>query len=184
MRKSGTCPACGAGFEYQTTGGRPRVFCGRTCSIKSHNAKRRGTCIDCGKPVVRSTGRCSSCNGKHRRKKINYKRGWHRLPSGYIYLSGHQEHPNANGVGQIAEHVLVMTQKLGRAMVKGESVHHLNGIRDDNRPENLELWSRAQPAGQRVKDKVAFALELVRLYVPQLLKDPQCELPSPVVPDS
>ena len=41
---------------------------------------------------------------------------------------------------------------------------NINGIRDDNRPENLELWSKGQPAGQRVADKVAWAVDLLERY--------------------
>jgi hypothetical protein len=65
------------------------------------------------------------------------------------------------------EHTLVMEQYLGRPLRPGENIHHINGVRDDNRIENLEVWRISQPAGIRVRDLVR---EVITNY-PEMVRE-------------
>ena len=61
-----------------------------------------------------------------------------------------------------------MAQALGRPLKGDESVHHRNGDRLDNRLDNLELWSSAQPKGQRAADKLQWAYAVLARYDPEV----------------
>jgi hypothetical protein len=75
-------------------------------------------------------------------------------PDGYVTIK--------TAAGIRSEHRVVMEQMLGRPLLRSESVHHINGVRGDNRPENLELWhslgkwKKNQPPGQRVAELIAY----------------------------
>ena len=84
------------------------------------------------------------------------------MPNGYRKL-------NKNGA-EFLEHRYVMEQHLERPLEEGETIHHKNGLKLDNRIENLELWSNApQPYGQRVEDRTAYYIEWLSVYAPEHL---------------
>lgn len=76
-------------------------------------------------------------------------------PSGYRIKNG------------MLEHRLLIGKAIGRPLLRDEHIHHINGVRSDNRLENLELWSVSQPPGQRVADKLKWAYQIIARYEPE-----------------
>ena len=92
----------------------------------------------------------------------NWKGGKYKSKEGYVLIYN----PNYRKLSEkyLLEHRLKMEKKLGRKLHDAENVHHKNGIRDDNRMSNLELWVSSQPSGQRAQDLVKFAREILDTY--------------------
>ena len=103
-------------------------------------------------------------------ERANWRGGRTLSGSGYVEVLIPRDDPlfpvmamrGRKGYG--LEHRVVMSRHIGRALLSTETVHHINGDKQDNRLENLELWSSSQPPGQRVEDKLAWAREIVALY--------------------
>ena len=90
----------------------------------------------------------------------------------YGYLTFRRKgHPCADKNGRVQASHLVMYEYIKRPLNKGETVHHKNGIRLDNRIENLELWSHSHPPGQRVVDKIKWCIEFISEYGYRVIKD-------------
>ena len=110
----------------------------------------------CGLPMSKDAKTCKNCTKSSSESNPNWKGGSIYHKKGYIMR-------RVNG-RYIFEHVLVMEDFLGRKLLPGENVHHKNGVRNDNRLENLELWCKPQPVGCRAEDAYAWAQEIISRY--------------------
>lgn len=192
-----TCVQCGREFAWVPSRSRPPVTCSPECKAertKAMDRKRYAQTLDRqqkrrtrGSPYLgklqcivdgcnRNNYAKGLCNAHYHRsrytsaamkgkpRKLGVYDPYIDPRTGYVYETG-------PGVKKRLQHRVVMERHLGRELFPHENVHHLNGIRSDNRIENLELWSKSQPSGQRVVDKIAWAVEFLLQEAPQFLAD-------------
>ena len=155
------------------------TYCSDTGRRKDADERNKFTCENCNKEfnrkrktggrIYREQKYCShECkveaqkkHAQHRFEAGLYKK--HIKRNGYVWIVVPMLSRNG-GTRSIMEHRYVMQQHLGRTLYDHETVHHVNGNRQDNRLENLELFSSRHGPGQRVIDKVQFAIDMLRLY--------------------
>lgn len=132
-------------------------------------------CLDCGRcdclssvslsKAIREKAACRKCSLLSRdipRRSLDR--------DGYVRI-WHPSHPMSRSDGYVLEHRLVMSQKLGRRLSQRETVHHKNGVKSDNRPENLELWASGHGGGQRINDLVEYCTGILREHSPERLRE-------------
>lgn len=138
------CQGCGAEFEAKRS---DQIWCSACARKRTQERARqydlhhKGVCPDCGKPMVRGAQYCLPCSNRRRGEKRRgenngYWKGGVIQVNGYIYHRVRHE-PGGAGGPYKAEHHLVWEQTQGQPLPDGWVVHHLNGVHDDNRPENL-----------------------------------------------
>lgn len=107
--------------------------CGGPAPIAKRNYRREGV-------LAGQARRFIKCHHNRVRRSRN---GGQFLHHGYVYVYA-PRHPRPTQDCYVKRARLAMEKKLGRLLESWEQVHHVNGVRDDDRPENLELLTLAQ----------------------------------------
>lgn len=142
-KKEKICIHCNKSFYMSTSTIQQREknclikYCGREC-YTNHVKKVQRKCMNCSQDYLPQRNTIKFCSKKcwcDFRKKKNI--------AGYWYENGYKVLYIGEGKG-IKEHIKLIQEKIGRKLNPNEHVHHINEIRDDNRPENLQLITRSE----------------------------------------
>lgn len=131
------CSGCGKSFHRPKCELRigKRYFCNIQCRIKAS----AGFCTCCNKPIKIRAGRSGSNRFCSKLCSSSFKRKQYIIKNGYALILT-PNHPCADVYGYVREHRLVIERKLGRYLIKGEVVHHIDGNKLNNASENLQLF--------------------------------------------
>lgn len=159
--KYGELRVLGRPRRLDRTSGNPKYVVQCRCSCGAYVEVEKASLVH---------GRSKTCGHLRRRvgpENPGWKGGKTKNVLGYVVINGTKtggKYPNRK-----LEHRAVMEKVLGRPLLPSEKVHHRNGIRNDNRPENLEVWVTDHPPGAQVDDCVQWAIQILKRYAPERL---------------
>lgn len=145
------CPVCETVFHGKSS------TCSRQCGRllqRGRHPDRKTACTYCGASMIKALPRQQYCSRTCSARDTGRAGRGTSLPEGTTRRGGKGYRQIKVGKSWPMQHRHIMEQVLGRPLEDHERVHHKNGRRDDNRPENLELWrvQKKDPAGVRAAD--------------------------------